>query len=97
MERRYRETESTMVRDELANYLSTQPCPDCEGTRLNLAARHVFVADRALPQITGLPVGKARRSSPGWSCPAPRARSLPRSSRRSTIAWASWSTSAWNT
>jgi len=61
MQRRYHETESTVVRDELAKYLSIQPCPECHGTRLNRAARHVFVADRALPQITALPVGRAQQ------------------------------------
>ncbi|HEU4530931.1 MAG TPA: excinuclease ABC subunit UvrA [Steroidobacteraceae bacterium] len=59
LERRYRETESTTVREELAKYLNNRPCPDCEGTRLNRAARHVFVADRSLPQITSLSVGAA--------------------------------------
>ncbi len=58
MERRYRETESNVVREELARYLSTHPCPECEGTRLNRAARHVFVAERSLPEITRLPVGE---------------------------------------
>lgn len=46
MERRYRETESNLVRDELAKYMSLQPCPVCHGTRLNEAARHVFVQDK---------------------------------------------------
>ncbi len=59
MERRYRETESNVVREELARYLSTHPCPDCEGTRLNRSARHVFIEERALPDITTLPVGDA--------------------------------------
>jgi len=58
MERRYRETESSVVRDELARYLSTHACPDCEGTRLNRSARHVFVGDRTLPAIAALPVGE---------------------------------------
>jgi len=57
MERRYRETESTAVREELARYISTHPCSDCGGNRLNEAARHVFVDDRNLPAITTLPVG----------------------------------------
>jgi excinuclease ABC subunit A len=56
MERRYRETDSAMVREELAKYLASQPCPDCEGTRLNRSARHVFVADAALPELTALPI-----------------------------------------
>jgi excinuclease ABC subunit A len=59
MERRYRETESSVVREELARYLSTHDCPDCEGTRLNRSARHVFVGDRTLPAIAALPVGEA--------------------------------------
>ncbi|MGD2138099.1 MAG: excinuclease ABC subunit UvrA [Gammaproteobacteria bacterium] len=57
MERRYRETESAVVREELARYLSHQPCPDCQGARLNRSARHVRVAGRTLPEITALPVG----------------------------------------
>ena len=59
MERRYRETDSQAVREELARYLSTRPCPECEGTRLNRAARHVFVADRSLPELSALPIGEA--------------------------------------
>ncbi|WP_428622058.1 excinuclease ABC subunit UvrA [Sedimenticola sp.] len=57
MERRYRETESNAVREELARYISTHPCSDCTGTRLNEAARHVFVDEHNLPAITTLPVG----------------------------------------
>jgi excinuclease ABC subunit A len=57
MQRRYRETESNVVREELARYLSTRPCPECSGTRLNRAARHVTVAGKSLPDITSLPVG----------------------------------------
>ena len=56
LERRYKETESSLVRDELAKYLGYRPCPDCGGTRLNSAARNVFVAGRALPEITGLSI-----------------------------------------
>ncbi len=59
LERRYRETESLTVREELAKYLSNQSCPECQGTRLNRAARHVFVADRSLPTLAGLSVGDA--------------------------------------
>ncbi|SEL53496.1 excinuclease ABC subunit A [Atopomonas hussainii] len=59
LERRYRETESQSVRDELAKYLNTQPCPDCHGTRLRREARHVFVGSKSLPAITSLPVGDA--------------------------------------
>ena len=60
LERRYKETESNAVREELTRYLNSQPCPDCNGTRLNRSARHVFVADHALPQISDMSVGVAR-------------------------------------
>jgi excinuclease ABC subunit A len=59
MERRYRETESSVVREELAKYMSTQACPECGGHRLNSAARNVFVADHTLPQITAMSVDNA--------------------------------------
>jgi len=59
MERRYRETDSNMVREELAKYLSQQPCPTCDGSRLRLEARHVFVGGRAIHQLTALPIRKA--------------------------------------
>jgi excinuclease ABC subunit A len=71
LERRFRETESPAVREELAKYISERPCPDCGGARLNRAARNVFVADRALPSIVVLPIDEAldffsRLSLPGW-------------------------------
>jgi excinuclease ABC subunit A len=59
LERRYRETESTTVREELAKYLGMQPCPECKGTRLNRAARFVFVSERTLPEVAHLTVGRA--------------------------------------
>ena len=59
LERRYRETESPTVREELAKFLGTQPCPDCRGTRLRREARHVWVGERTLPQVTALAVGDA--------------------------------------
>ncbi|MGD8568349.1 MAG: excinuclease ABC subunit UvrA [Gammaproteobacteria bacterium] len=59
MERRYRETDSNVVREELAKYLSQQPCPDCGGTRLAKGPRNVFVKTRSLPQITALSVENA--------------------------------------
>jgi excinuclease ABC subunit A len=61
MERRYRETDSNMVREELARYISHQPCPDCAGSRLNEAARHVLVAGRNLPELAAMPVGESLR------------------------------------
>jgi len=60
MERRYRETDSIMVREELAKYQNNKPCPSCKGTRLNRAARHVFINNHALPDITAMPVQEAR-------------------------------------
>ncbi|MEB5207128.1 excinuclease ABC subunit UvrA [Pseudomonas aeruginosa] len=67
LERRYRETESATVREELAKFLSTQPCPDCHGTRLRREARHVWVGDRTLPVITAMPVGEACEYAAGLS------------------------------
>ncbi len=52
LERRYRETESAAVREELARYLSDTPCPDCGGQRLNRSARHVFVDGNNLPEVS---------------------------------------------
>jgi excinuclease ABC subunit A len=57
--RRYRETESPMVREALARYLGMRPCPECRGTRLSRAARFVFVAERSLPEVAHLTVGRA--------------------------------------
>ncbi len=52
LERRYRETESRAVRDELARYIATQPCPECHGQRLRRSARHVYVGGHNLPEIS---------------------------------------------
>ncbi|MBN4075534.1 MAG: excinuclease ABC subunit A [SAR86 cluster bacterium] len=57
MERRYRETESQMVREELAKYLNSQSCPDCKGTRLRRDARHVLINRKNLPAITAMTIG----------------------------------------
>ena len=59
MERRYRETESGMVREELAKYLSSQPCPDCEGTRLRKDARFVLIEKLNLPTVTAMTVAQS--------------------------------------
>ncbi|NNK38620.1 MAG: excinuclease ABC subunit UvrA, partial [Xanthomonadales bacterium] len=56
LERRYRETDSRIVREELSKYISQKPCTVCEGQRLNTEARHVFVADTNLPSITAWPI-----------------------------------------
>ncbi len=59
LERRYRETDSGKVREELAKYLSVQPCPDCKGTRLNTAARNVFINKISVPVVSGMSVSAA--------------------------------------
>ncbi len=56
MERRYHETDSQMVREELAKYLSHKVCNVCEGARLNVAARNVFIEEYPIYQITRLPI-----------------------------------------
>ena len=61
LERRYKETDSLPVREELAKYLGSQPCPDCHGSRLNRAARNVFVGSHSLPEIAHLTVGDAKK------------------------------------
>ena len=59
MERRYRETESNTVREELSKYLNTQSCPSCGGTRLREEARNVFIDNSTLPEITDHSIGEA--------------------------------------
>ncbi|WP_410012601.1 excinuclease ABC subunit UvrA [Sodalis sp. C49] len=59
MERRYKETESSAVREELAKYISNRPCASCGGTRLRREARHVFVENTTLPTISDMGIGNA--------------------------------------
>ncbi len=59
LERRYRDTESNSVREELVKYISNKPCSHCEGTRLRLEARNVFVNDTPLPQVVELSIADA--------------------------------------
>ncbi len=59
MERRYHETESQVVRDELAKYQASKVCSSCAGARLNIAARHVFIDAQPLYKITKLPIRQA--------------------------------------
>jgi excinuclease ABC subunit A len=61
LERRYRETDSVTVRDELAKFLNSQTCPECSGTRLRREARHVHVAGRTIYEISALPLAQAAR------------------------------------
>ncbi|MGB5511466.1 MAG: excinuclease ABC subunit UvrA, partial [Woeseiaceae bacterium] len=60
LDRRYHETESGAVREELTKFLNSHACPECDGTRLNRTARNVFIAERSLPEITALSIGHAR-------------------------------------
>src|SRR6202451_432655 len=71
LERRYRETESATVREELAKYRSSRACPECLGTRLNRAARNVFVDGKSVPEVSSLSVERAlqffgKLKLPGW-------------------------------
>ena len=71
LERRYRETDSIAVREELRKYISVRACPDCGGARLNRSARSVSVGERTLPEISALSVRAALEfadtlSLPGW-------------------------------
>ena len=61
LQRRYHETESGSVRDELAKFHSIRACPDCRGTRLREASRNVFINETNLPEITAMPIGEATR------------------------------------
>jgi len=56
LKRRYRDTESSMVREELSKFLSDQPCQVCSGERLNEAARHVTIANHGIASITRMPI-----------------------------------------
>ena len=59
MERRYRETDSQMVRENLSKFLSTQNCPECHGARLNADARSVTINEKSLTDITSQSINAA--------------------------------------
>jgi excinuclease ABC subunit A len=59
LQRRYHETDSTTVREELAKYLNSQACPDCNGTRLRIEARHVKVGERNIHEVCEIPLKQA--------------------------------------
>lgn len=59
LERRYRDTESNSVREDLAKYIANKPCSSCGGTRLKIEARNVFINDTALPQIVEFSIADA--------------------------------------
>ncbi len=73
MERRFKETESIAVREELAKYLVTTSCPSCDGTRLCRDARHVFVDEHDLPSLTRRSIGDALKVVEGLSLEGYRA------------------------
>ncbi len=71
LEKRYRETDSRIVREELSRYISSQPCPDCHGQRLNREARHVFIGGHNLPEIASWSIQQSlsffeKLTLPGW-------------------------------
>ncbi|MBT3308691.1 MAG: excinuclease ABC subunit UvrA [Gammaproteobacteria bacterium] len=71
MERRYRDSESNRVREELSKFLNSRPCPSCNGSRLREEARHIFIDERPLHQISSLAIGEAAQffetlTLPGW-------------------------------
>ncbi|HEY3520835.1 MAG TPA: excinuclease ABC subunit UvrA, partial [Rhodanobacteraceae bacterium] len=71
LERRWKETESQMVREELGRFISERPCPECNGERLNLSARNVFVGEKNLPSLTALAINETQSffdglKLPGW-------------------------------
>jgi excinuclease ABC subunit A len=72
MQRRYHETESNSVRDELAKYHTVRACPDCGGARLNQASRHVFIGKTSLPDVSELPIGEAKQFFEKLSLPGSR-------------------------
>lgn len=72
MQRRYKESESSMVREELARYLSSRPCAVCAGARLNEEARHVFINDKNLPELTAYSIDKAHEFFKNLTLPGQR-------------------------
>jgi len=60
MQRRYHETDSNVVREELSKYQTIHSCPECHGSRLNLSARNVFIKNKTLPEVTALSIGETQ-------------------------------------
>ena len=65
LERRYKETDAPVVREELAKYLNSAPCPECEGTRLRLEARHVRVDGHTIYGLNRMPLKQAQDTIAG--------------------------------
>ncbi|MBU2870710.1 excinuclease ABC subunit UvrA [Colwellia sp. E2M01] len=73
MQRRYKETESNSVRDELGKYLNSQPCPDCNGSRLRLEARNVFIENTPLNVVADFSISEALNFFKGLTLTGQRA------------------------
>ncbi|MEC5399486.1 excinuclease ABC subunit UvrA [Uliginosibacterium sp. H1] len=73
LERRYRETDSVVVREELAKYRSTRPCPICVGSRLRREARFVLIGERSLPEISTLSIADCQQFFSGLQLSGHRA------------------------
>ena len=95
MARRYRETDSAMVREDLARFRNMQPCPDCGGTRLRREARNVFLVDESGPEPRRMAIYEISHATLRESldvlparctCAAPRPRSPTRWCARSACA-----------
>jgi excinuclease ABC subunit A len=70
-ERRYKDTESNLIRDDLQRFISERPCPECQGARLNKQARHVYVGDKNVSQISAISISDCLSffdtlTLPGW-------------------------------
>jgi excinuclease ABC subunit A len=83
LERRYRETDSMAVREELSKYLNNKPCPECGGMRLRREARHVFIGGKTISDISRLSLIQCRDFFNLLQLAGPRPRSARRSSRKS--------------
>ena len=73
LERRYRETDSSVVREELAKYRNTRTCPECGGARLRREARHVRVADTTIHELSCWPLRQSQAFFQGLALPGARA------------------------
>jgi excinuclease ABC subunit A len=73
LERRYRETDSVVVKEELAKYRNTRSCPECDGTRLRREARHVRIAGKSIHQMSCLPLGQSLEFFRALALPGARA------------------------
>ena len=90
MERRYRDTESNSVREDLSKYMATSDCPDCEGTRLCESARNVFVDDKRIEDIVSMPGKECFEYFEQLDLLADRVKLRKKLSKKSVIAFAFW-------